>query len=129
MKRILALGMLFTSTCYAQINVEHPFSAIGTVAKVVDGDTAFVTLSPKDYSSFKASATSRKQEKAFNEQYKSVKVRIAAINTPESVHSNKKLNTRAGAVASQWAKKQFNKKDVRLKCWDFWEIRASYLQC
>ncbi|PSV27655.1 hypothetical protein [Photobacterium sp. GB-72] len=81
MKIILILAMLFTSTCYAQINVEHPFSAIVTVAKVVDGDTAFVTLSPKDYSSFKTSATSRKQEKAFNDKYYSVKVRIAAINT------------------------------------------------
>jgi micrococcal nuclease len=62
------------------------------VIRVVDGDTIIV-----------------------NYQGKSEKVRLLCVNTPESVHPDKKQNIPMGKIASDYAKKKLNGKYVDLE--------------
>jgi len=63
-----------------------------TVIRVVDGDTIVV-----------------------NYQGKSEKVRLLCVNTPESVHRDKRQNIPMGKVASDYTKKKLNGKYIDLE--------------
>ena len=68
------------------------FAGEHRVIRVVDGDTIVV-----------------------NYQGKSEKVRLLCVNTPESVHPDKKQNIPMGKVASDYTKKKLNGKYVDLE--------------
>ena len=99
-KHILVLVMLASFNAHADLSARTPFVAIGKVAKVVDGDTAYIALSDTYYAKFRVMADTKQKLRAFKDN-NTVKVRIGGINTPESVHTNKKMNTQAGKLASQ----------------------------
>ncbi|WP_318433664.1 thermonuclease family protein [Photobacterium leiognathi] len=103
---VLLSSLLIATNAHADLSTRTPFVATGKVAKVVDGDTAYVALSDTSYAKFRAMADT-KQLRSFKDNNNTVKVRIGGINTPESVHANKKMNTKAGELASQWAKDNF----------------------
>lgn len=50
-----------------------------------------------------------------NYQGKDRKVRLIGIDTPESVHEDKKRNTHEGKIASDYTKKRLEGKEVRLE--------------
>lgn len=62
------------------------------VVRVVDGDTLVVNINSDE-----------------------VKVRLIGINTPESVHPDKKLNTEEGKLASNFTKSKVENKSVYLE--------------
>ncbi|WP_305372803.1 thermonuclease family protein [Photobacterium leiognathi] len=116
---VLLSSLLIATNAHADLSTRTPFVATGKVAKVVDGDTAYVALSDKYYAKFRAMADTKQKLRAFKDNNNTVKVRLGGINTPESVHANKKMNTQAGKLASQWAKDNFYRHPVTLRCWDF----------
>lgn len=118
-EHILALVMLVSFNAHADLSVRTPFVATGKVVKVIDGDTAYIALSDTSYTKFRAMADTKQKLRAFKDNNNTVKVRIGGINTPESVHPNKKMNSKAGKLASEWAKDNFHRHPVKLRCWNF----------
>ena len=118
-KLVLLSSLLIATNAHADLSARTPFVANGKVAKVVDGDTAYVALSDTSYAKFRAMADTKPKLRAFKDNNNMVKVRLGGINTPESVHTNKKMNTQAGQLASKWAKDNFYRHPVTLRCWDF----------
>lgn len=72
----------------ANVELHGPYG----IVRVVDGDTVVVDIDGAN-----------------------TKVRLLGIDTPESVHPNKKRNTQEGKQASDWAKKLLAGKNVYLE--------------
>ncbi|WP_413694475.1 thermonuclease family protein [Psychromonas sp. KJ10-2] len=78
-----------------------------------------VQLKPSDYNNLKNRAENRKEKSNFNDKYKSVTVRVASINTEESVHSNKSKNTKKGIESSNYLKHLALNKEAVINCYGF----------
>lgn len=78
----------FATVKSANVELDGPYK----VVRVVDGDTIVVDIGGAN-----------------------VKIRLIGIDTPESVHPNKKRNTQEGKQASDWAKKLLAGKNVYLE--------------
>ncbi|MCC1496823.1 thermonuclease family protein [Alcanivorax sp. 1008] len=91
----------------------------GLVYRVIDGDTYIVNVeAPSTYRTLLATAPPG-AGKHFNPHYKSFKIRLANVDTPESVHVDASRNTPAGKKASAFAKELLEGKFVSFKCWTF----------
>ncbi len=99
------------------------YPAIGTavVYRVVDGDTFVVNLDdPALFQRFTSAAGSdRGRLRYLDERFQSIRVRLANVDTPESVHSNKALNTAEGKAISLEVKRMIEGKPVQVLCHDW----------
>ena len=85
------------------ISPELTFSGQYKIVRVVDGDTILIRYNGK------------------NE-----KVRLLCVNTPESVHPDKKQNIPMGKVASRYTQKKLIGKSVDLE-FEIKKLRGNYL--
>jgi endonuclease YncB( thermonuclease family) len=116
MKTLLALCVMVFSFV-AQANTSWPMiSGQGTVYRVIDGDTLIVNTDSATYKKLKAHASNKGLD-MMNDKYNSFRIRLAAIDTPESVHRDSSRNTQSGKNASDFMKKLSSNKVVGFRCW------------
>lgn len=108
----------FEKSMSRTLKVKNAIEGTGKVYRVVDGDTIVVNVDSASFSRFVELANTDDKKKHLNHQYKSVKFRIANVNTAESVHKIKSKNTAAGKTASNYLTRLVDKKSVRFKCYD-----------
>lgn len=98
-----------------------------TVTYVVDGDTMDVSAdSQESWNDLRAEAYRAQEsyqrdmnvDRTFKPQGNSFRVRIGGIDTPESVHRDKRKNTPEGKIASNYAKSIIDGKRVNYACWE-----------
>lgn len=117
---------LVSATASAKDRTQFDINSTGTISYVVDGDTAFVEMDdPQAFNDLRGQALraekNRQKDLSVSRNYRqrdrSVKVRIANIDTAESVAVNAKLNSQAGRDASAYAKAAFSGR-ANLRCWE-----------
>jgi endonuclease YncB( thermonuclease family) len=105
-------------------------SGTGFIYKASDGDTFRVNVdSMSSYSRLKSTAVASMNAKPtkkeikrlshYRDKYKSIKIRLAGVDTPESDHVDKSRNTKDGADISTIVKKALSKKKVSYSCWGY----------
>jgi|AntDeeMinimDraft_5_1070356.scaffolds.fasta_scaffold38520_1 endonuclease YncB( thermonuclease family) len=88
----------------------------GTVYRAVDGDTYWVSnIEPAVYQALLAESRNRDH---FNDRYRSVKIRLGAVDTAESVHADAAKNTLRGQSISEHMKRVSKDQQARFRCWD-----------
>jgi endonuclease YncB( thermonuclease family) len=121
MKKFIA-GILMSLAVVSVAQADFPsgvdVKTEGNVYRVVDGDTFVINVNENGYQKLKSYATGD-DLKYFNDQYSSVRVRLASTDTEESKHKDESRNTVAGEEASRHVTQILEKKDVRLACYDF----------
>ena len=119
----LIVPLLLLTSGFAQsetMGAHNIITGTGTVYRVIDGDTLTVNISSqRDYKRLKSTAKNRGELKYFKDKYRSFRIRVANVNTDESVHPDKKRNTQSGVKSSDFAKKYLNGKKVKYSCWDY----------
>lgn len=93
----------------------------GTVYRAVDGDTFIVNLDDREAYARLKHYTNGDPDRLdyFNDRYQSIRVRLANIDTEESVHQDRSRNTAEGKQVSAIAKKLFTKQPTRVQCYDW----------
>lgn len=115
--KILAVMCLVGISFTTQANTSWPeIAGEGMVYRVIDGDTLIVNTDRQTYLNLKSHA-SKESTKLMNDKHNSFRIRLAAIDTPESVHRDKSKNSAAGTEASAFMKKLSGDKMVNFKCW------------
>lgn len=97
------------------------YVGIGVIDKVSDGDTFTVrTEQGEDWRPIKVLAEKKGKGKRLrmNQLDKTFVVRLAGVDTPESVHPNPARNSAEGRAASQYVKKRYDGAIVKFSCWD-----------
>lgn len=118
---ILAAAVISFPVLASPISPSDPAIGSGVVYRVVDGDTYVVNLDdPELFQRFiSAAGKDRGRLRYLDERFQSIRVRLANINTPESVHSNASQNTREGKAASVQVKRLIEGKPVQVLCHDW----------
>ena len=114
-KAFLAMVMLLA----AGASTASMIMGDGLVYRVVDGDTYIVNIEdPQVYRALMAAAPAE-AHKNFNPHFKSFRIRLANVDTPESVHVDASRNTAAGKTASDFVKQWLEGTFVSFQCWTF----------
>jgi len=124
---IIALMVMATNSPTASANGEFTISGKGIIAQVIDGDTA--RIAPE---SMELLSALKKQARIAQTDYQrkldieriystdartpTILVRLANIDTAESVHPDANRNSAAGIKASDYAKRTFEGKNALLTC-------------
>lgn len=122
MKKIitgLAVSLFAVSIAQADFPSGADVKAQGSVYRVIDGDTFVINMSNENkYNTLKSYATGD-DLKYFNDQYNSIRVRLASTDTEESKHEDESQNTAKGEETSKHITQILEKKDVNIACYDF----------
>lgn len=114
---LIWLFTVASATAEAQANPNYIIGE-GTVYRAVDGDTFVVNVtSPGVYQQIKALANSPEAREYLNDRYQSFRIRLAATNTEESKHRDKRKNTEAGRAVAQYMANLTEGKPVKFACW------------
>jgi endonuclease YncB( thermonuclease family) len=99
----------------------NPLIGLGTVYRVVDADTFVVNVvDPAIFKRFVEHAGNDKRRLRYlDTRYQSIRIRLANINTPESVHANAARNTVAGKAISQEVKRLIEGETIEFRCHDW----------
>jgi endonuclease YncB( thermonuclease family) len=67
----------------------------GTIYRVIDADTLMVNISDNDvyHQLVREAAGDEDRLRYFNDRFQSIRIRLANVDTPESVHRDKSRNT------------------------------------
>lgn len=115
------LATVFIASASAKDNLKWSNKIMGTgvIYQVVDGDTIWINVDNQNtFNRFIELADTSDKKKALRKNYKSIKIRIANINTAESVHRDKSKNSKAGKNASNYLKSIASKAKAQFICWD-----------
>ena len=118
---IFSVTMIFSLPLFASdLSENNAILGQGKIFAVVDGDTIIVThINQRTFNKISALSTTPEQLENINKKYHSIKIRIASINTAESVHRDESKNTQAGIEASNYLKSWVKKGDVaKFKCYN-----------
>lgn len=88
----------------------------GRIYSVVDGDTLWVSGINQEIYDFLWKKSGDKDH--FIPKYNSVKMRIGGIDTSESNHFDKRLNTDKGKKSKYYLKNLVEKDKAKFVCWD-----------
>lgn len=105
----------------ANAGMKPAFWAEGKVYRVIDGDTYIVNLSKKsDFDRLVGLAGGdQKRTRYLDSKFKSMRVRLANVDTPESVHPDASKNTQRGKTISWSVKQALEGKSVVVRCFDW----------
>lgn len=95
------------------LSVQSPVYGEGEIVRVVDGDTYVLRVGTSELLSMMESGVS---SKIVDKSDLSVKLRMFGINTPESVHPDKRKNTKEGVEISKYVKSYLNGREVEYIC-------------
>lgn len=108
------------------ITPSSPVITQGTVYRVIDGDTYVVNVDDAAFARFQAAAgKDQRRNRYLDPRFNSIRVRLANVDTPESVHANPKMNTQAGRDASAAVKRLIEGKQVEVRCHDWGQYGRS----
>jgi len=101
-----------------RITTSSPVIGTGTVYRVVDGDTYVVNIDDAGvFSRFVNDATgNRGRQRYLDQAHQSIRVRLANIDTAESVHADTARNNAAGREASDTVKRRLQGQKVKVLC-------------
>ncbi|MEZ9708869.1 thermonuclease family protein [Vibrio breoganii] len=117
MKYLLVLLSLLSSFALASPDFVR---GEAVVYRVIDGDTFTLNVtSGLDYNELKSFGVESGSERYFNDKYQSFRVRLANVDTEESVHSDPSRNTEFGKLTSRYVKELIEGESVGYMCWDF----------
>lgn len=120
---VIALSALLPGSYLmaAPLSGSDPAEGHGEVYRVIDGDTYIVNvLSDEVFARFKSEAEgNQRRERYLNDQHKSIRLRLANVDTPESVHANESMNTQEGKDISNLVKNAVEGEDAYFKCYDW----------
>lgn len=96
-------------------------TSTGSVHRVIDADTFIINLNgAAAYNQLAEAAQNDPQRlRHFNDTYQSIRVRLANIDTPESVHPDASRNTEEGRLLSQQVKVMLEGQATSVGCWDW----------
>jgi endonuclease YncB( thermonuclease family) len=106
----------------AKDNLEwsNKISGQGVIYQVVDGDTIWLNVNDQRvFNKFLDLADTKDKKKALRETYKAIKIRIANIDTEESVHRDVSRNTKKGKESSNYLKSIAEKRNAEFVCWQY----------
>ncbi len=116
---LLALGLSSAAQAAPQAQ-KFNIQGSGTVTRVIDGDTLVLKVRERAvFNRFISHAGTRQQQRHLDAGGQLIRVRIANINTAESVHPDKKKNTTFGQQAGEFLKSIAQDRSVGFWCWDF----------
>ena len=120
---VLTIGALFFAASACASSIQGSFETItgtGSVYRVIDGDTFIINVDETDtYNKFsEASQGEPRRLRYFNDNYQSIRVRLANVDTPESVHSDNSLNTEEGRRISEEVKALLEGNSTLISCFD-----------
>lgn len=112
---VLAAGSANASD---RITPSSPVIGTGTVYRVVDGDTYVVNIDDAGvFSRFVDDAAgNRGRQRYLDQAHQSIRVRLANIDTAESVHADPARNSAAGRAASDAVKQRLQGHRVKVLC-------------
>lgn len=101
------------------LNYSNKVQGTGVAYIVIDGDTLIVNADDKkNYNKLKSYSRAPDQLRYFDDRFKSFRIRLAAVDTQESVHKDKSKNSQQGKEASIYLKNKIEKKRIGYTCWD-----------
>lgn len=119
---VIALGLLLGAGAASAFQQGFaPVTSTGTVYRVVDADTFIVNLAdPSAYQSLVEEAAGDKDRlRHLNDRFSSIRVRLANVDTPESVHSDSSRNTQKGRNLSAQVKGLLEGQPTQVTCYDW----------
>lgn len=116
MKKLIIALMIIVAPGYSVAEKQFEIHGEGKIYRVTDGDTLWVTGIEKDV--YRALWERSGDDDHFNHKYRSVKMRIGAIDTAESTHKDKRKNTYQGKVSSNYLRSRVEKDSAGFVCWD-----------
>lgn len=119
---IIAALVAFTLPASASpLSGNDPVISTGTVYRTIDGDTFMVNIAnDAAYRRIKTQARGDSARMSYlKDRYNSIRVRLASVDTPESVHPDADLNTEAGKETSVMMKKLTEGKAAKVACYDW----------
>lgn len=120
--------LLVSTLAVAPAGESNPFmeTGVGTVSWVADGDTMRVSgIDDAVYWALKRHAEAAQERTSrnlrvnsrFNDEHRSMLVRIGNIDAPESVHHDPSRNTPEGRAASEYVENLMTGREVEFTCW------------
>lgn len=119
---ILVFCFFISSFAFAQeLSPQALLKGYGTIYRAKDGDTIQVNINdPSVYQRLKTEAQKDPDRlKYLIDKYQSFVIRIASVNTEESVHRDKSKNTKRGKAISNIIKGLVTQKETEFWCYDF----------
>lgn len=118
-KSVFACSLLFiaTTALSSELSISNAIVAKGAIFRVIDGDTILVNFDEKTFQKFNK-YNNKKTRKNIYPKYNSVKIRISAVDSPESVHPDQSKNTARGKEASDFLQSWAEKQPATVKCFD-----------
>lgn len=115
----VALTAPFSASAYQQ--GFETVESTGTVYRVIDADTFVVNLDDAEaYAQLVELANGEQQRTRYlNDRFQSIRVRLANVDTPESVHPDASRNTEEGRRLSTEAKDILEGQPTRVSCFDW----------
>lgn len=118
---LLALTFSLIAGNALAVSANNPVIAQGVVHRVIDGDTFVVNLrNPSDFQKFMTAAQGNERRLRYlDTRHNSIRVRLASIDTEESVHANADRNSAKGKETSRQVKQLIEKRNVVVTCYDW----------
>ena len=121
---LVAVALALSVAAAASMAYQRGFETVtstGVVYRVIDADTMVVNLSdPSAYRQMVAlSEDDPDRTRYLNDRFESIRVRLANVDTPESVHPDASRNTAEGRQLSEMAKTMLEGQPTRVTCFDW----------
>lgn len=118
----MVLGLLpaWGASHAGSLTYDSRIAGWGEVYRVKDGDTYIINVRDNSvYADLQGRIGNKKEQGHFNPKYRSIVVRLANVDTPESVHPDTSRNTDAGRAASRVAAQMLEGMPVQFICFGF----------
>lgn len=118
---VICSSLVSVGVAASPITSSDPVVSKGEVYRVIDGDTFMINLNKSGgYERLKKEASGHpKRQQYLKDRYRSIRVRLASVDTPESVHQDESLNTAEGRKVSAIVKKMAQGKKAKVACYDW----------
>jgi len=118
---VFLFSLLGVGTAWSGQGGNAVLAGVGKVYRVIDGDTFIVNLySEEAYNAFeRAAGNEYKRRRYMDPRYKSIRVRLANVDTPESTHKDASRNTAFGSHVSTEVTKLLEGQRVSVQCHDW----------
>lgn len=123
LRQLLAAALMVTPLIASAgpLSSDEPVVSTGSVSRTIDGDTFEVSLDdPEAYARLARQAAGHAdRERYLNDRFQSTRVRLASVDTPESVHRDGSRNSEEGKRASDIVREMVEGKQILATCYDW----------
>lgn len=117
----IAALLPFCAASAAPLSGSDPAEGHGVLYRVIDADTFIVNVHDEQvYERLKRhAANNERRERHLNDEHQSFRLRLANVDTPESVHPDETRNTQESIDLSNEVKRRIEGADVYFHCYDW----------